>query len=130
MAYPPNASSCIGGSEAGGKDRVDGVALAVSEEVPAHSVIVLAMPDDRFDGSSAFELAFDSIGHASFLALGVDLELMLFRGIVAFVAGIREDAGKGCPGRALDAGKDRFQRMPVIGVFRQRFGVNDELAAF
>ncbi len=75
-----------------GEDGVDGVALRVGEEVPAHAVVFLAMADDGFDGGAAFELPFDGVGDAAFLALGVDLKFVVFRGVVALVAGIGEDA--------------------------------------
>jgi len=42
----------------------------VSEEVPAHAMIVLAMADDGLDGGAASELAFDGGSHAPFLAPG------------------------------------------------------------
>ncbi len=68
----------------------------------------------RLDGGAAFELVLDRFCDASFLALGVDLELMLFRGVVAFVSGVREDAGKSCAGDRFDAGKDRLERVPSL----------------
>jgi hypothetical protein len=48
---------------------------------------------------------------------------------MALIAGVGEDAGKGCAGHRFDSGKDGLERMPVIGIARQSLGVEDELAA-
>jgi hypothetical protein len=48
---------------------------------------------------------------AMLLALGINLELMLFRGIVALIFGVSEDSG---------------ERMPVIGIAGQLLGVEDQ----
>ena len=60
-------------ASAGGERSVDGVAFAVSDEVPAHAMILLAMADDGLSGGS----------HAQFF-FGPGL----FLGISAFVAAI------------------------------------------
>jgi hypothetical protein len=42
---------------AGSEHGVDGVTVAIGEEVPIHAVIVLAMANDRLDAGAAFKLA-------------------------------------------------------------------------
>jgi hypothetical protein len=108
---------------AGSEDSVDGIAFTVCEEVAAHVVILPAMADHRLDGGAGFELPPERVRDAAFLALGVDFEL------VPLVAGIGEDAGQGCAGYGFDAGKNGFERMPVIGIAGQSLGVEDELPA-
>ena len=88
---------------------------------------MLAMADHGFDGGAALKLPFDGVGHAAFLPLNVDLKLMFLRGVVALIAGVSKDAGKGCAGDRFDAGKDGLERVPVIGIARQSLGVEDEL---
>ncbi len=114
----------------GGEHGVDGVAVAVGEEVAVHAMIVFGVSDDRLDGGAAFELSSDGVGDAALLALRVNLELVLFRGVMAFVAGVGEDAGEDRARYCFDAGKDGLERMPVIGSARKSLGVEDELAAF
>ena len=46
------------------------------------------------DGGAAPRLAFDGIGHAAFLAGGVDPEAMRLRGLVPLVPGVGDDAGE------------------------------------
>ena len=46
----------------GGKHGVDGVSLAVGQEVPVHSVVFFAVADDRLDGGAAFELTCVPLG--------------------------------------------------------------------
>ena len=70
----------------GGEHGVDGVAVAVGEEVAVHAMIVFGVSDDRLDGGAAFEVSSDGVGDAALLALRVNLELVLFRGVMAFVA--------------------------------------------
>ena len=97
--------------------------------VPVRAVVFFAMSNDRLDAGAPFELSPDSGCDAALLALGVNLELVLLRGVVALVSGIGEDAGKGCAGHRFDAGKDGLERMPIIGVSWQSLGVEDELTA-
>ena len=44
------------------------------------------------DGGSSFELAFDLRREAALLAAGVDLELVIGRGVVAAISGIGDAA--------------------------------------
>jgi hypothetical protein len=62
---------------AGGGHGIDGVGLTGGRE-SSGPFGVLAVADDGLDGGAAFELASDGGGGAAFLALGVDLELVLF----------------------------------------------------
>ena len=78
----------------GGQHGVDGVAFTMGEEVAAHAMVLLGVADHGFDGGAALELAFDGFRDAPFLALGVDLELMLCARVVALIAGVRQDAGE------------------------------------
>jgi hypothetical protein len=50
------------------------------------------MTDDRLDGRPMLEVALDLGRQASFLASGVDVELVLGRSIVAAVSGIGNNA--------------------------------------
>ena len=95
----------------------------MGQEVPVHSVVFFGVADQRFDGCAAFELALDGVGQPAFLSLRVNLELVFLRGVMAPVSGVGEDAGEGRAGYRFDAGKDGFQRMPVIGVSRKRLGM-------
>ena len=91
-----------------GEDGVDSVAVAAGQEVPVHAVVFLAMADDRLDAGAAFELPPDGGGDAAFLALSVDLELVFFRGVMAFVSGVGEDARQGRAGDRFDCREERF----------------------
>ncbi len=98
LASPKKREPCQQAPEivsSGGEDGVDGVALAMGQEVPVHSVVFFGVADQRFDGGAAFELAFDSVGYAAFLSLRVNLELVFLRVVVTLVSGVGEDAGKG-----------------------------------
>jgi hypothetical protein len=97
----------------GGKHGVDGITRTVSQEVPAHAVVLLGMADHGFDGGAALELAPDGGGDTALLALGIDLELVLGERIVAPIAGVREGAGKGRPAYGFNAGEHGVERVPV-----------------
>jgi hypothetical protein len=87
------AEVITGGCEHG----VAGVAVAVGQEVTAHAVVFLAMADDGLDGASAFELASDGLGDATLLVLGVNLECVLLRSVMALVSGVGENAESAAP---------------------------------
>jgi hypothetical protein len=54
----------------------------VEEVVAVHAVLVLEVPDHRFDGGAAAHLAFDVRDEAALLPGGVDLELVIGRRVV------------------------------------------------
>jgi hypothetical protein len=58
----------------------------------AHAVLMLEVTDDGFDGGPSFELALDLRRDVALLAGGVDLELVIGRGVVAAIAGIGDAA--------------------------------------
>jgi hypothetical protein len=86
----------------GCQDGVGGVAVAVSEVVPVHSVLVLDMADDWLDGGASFHLAFDLRGDSALLASGEDMEPVGGRGVVALVAGVGQDALDAGAGQGFD----------------------------
>ena len=51
----------------GGENGVVEVAVAVGEIVAVHSVLVLGMADDGFDGGAASHLSLDLRGHPALL---------------------------------------------------------------
>ena len=71
---------------------IGGVAACVGEVIAAHTVMLLAMADDRLNGGTPFELALDRRREAALLAARVDLELVIGRGVVAGIAGIGDAA--------------------------------------
>jgi len=77
-------------------------------------MVFFAVADGGLDGGAALELALDCFCDAPFLALGVDLELVLRGRIVALVAGVREDTGQRGPGYGFDAGKHGVKRVPPL----------------
>jgi hypothetical protein len=85
------ASEVVAG---GGEDGVGGVAVGSGEVVSAHAVLRLRVADDRFDGGTAAQLAFDGLGDAASLAGDIDLELVVGRGVVAAIAAVGDDAGQ------------------------------------
>ena len=113
----------------GGEDGVDGVALAVSEVVAVHTVLVLDVADDRFDCRPAPQLSFDRRRYAALLACGEDRELVAQWRVVAAVSGICQDALDLGPEGALHIGDDGFERVSVIRIAGQRHGMQGELAA-
>lgn len=50
--------------------------------------------------------------------------------VVALISGIGENARQHGSGQRLDSRLHGFQRVAVIGIARQRFRVDDELAPF
>ena len=103
---------------------------AVMEVVAVHAVLVLEMPDYRFDGGAAAHLAFDLRGEAALLPGGVDLELVIGRRVVVAIAGIGVQALDVIADQLFDGRDDLCQRMPVIRIARQRLGMDGELTAF
>ena len=85
------ASEVVAG---GGEDGVGGVAVGSGEVVSAHAVLRFRVADDRFDGGTAAQLAFDGLGDAASLAGDIDPELVAGRGVVAAIAAVGDDASK------------------------------------
>lgn len=65
----------------GGKHSVVGIALGEGQEVAAHTVVVLEMADDGFDGGPASQRPFDGLGEAALLAGDMDLEHFAVRAL-------------------------------------------------
>ncbi len=102
----------------------------MGEIVAAHSVLILEMADDGFDGGAASHLSFDLRGHPSFLPGCIDFELVLGRRIVAAVSGIGVEPFDCIADELLDRWDHLSQRVTIIGIAGQRLHVGDELAAF
>jgi hypothetical protein len=81
----------------GGEDGVGGGAVGSGEVVSAHAVLGLGVANDRFDRGAAAEFVFDGLGNAASLAGDIDLELVAGRGVVAAIAAVGNDTGKGAP---------------------------------
>lgn len=92
----------------------------MGEVVAVHAVLILDMPDDRFDRRPEPQLTLDLWRHAVLLACCEDPELVAQGCVVALVSGIREDALDLGPDGALHIGDDGFERVAVIGIARQR----------
>ena len=60
-------------------------------------MLVFDKTDDGFDGGAAFHLALDGGCHATLLADGEDLELVIVNAIVPLVSAISDDAGEVYP---------------------------------
>src|SRR5262249_52714779 len=113
----------------GGEHGVDGVAAGVGKVIAAHAVVFLEMADDGFNGGTPFELAFDLRRDAALLAGRVDLELVIWWGVVAAIAGIGDAAIEDVADERLHLRNDRGERVPVIGIAGQCCGMGDELPA-
>jgi hypothetical protein len=103
--------------------------MAVGEIVAVHSVILLEMTDDGFDGGAAFHLSFDDGRHTALLPGCVDFELVIWRRVVASVSGIGVEPIDRPADKLLDRRDDASQGMAVIRIARQRLHMGDELAA-
>ena len=113
----------------GGDDDVGRVAGGIGEVVSAHAVIGLQMPDDRLDGGTASQFAFDLFGDAPSLARDEHPELVRFRRIVTAIAAISDDALDRGADLSLHLWDHNGQRVTVIGRARQRLHMRHELTA-
>ena len=95
------------------------------EVVAVHSVLVLEMPDHRFDGGAAAHLAFDLRGEAALLLGGVDLELVIGWRVVAAVAGVGVQALDLIADELFDRRDDVCERVSIIRIARQRLGMDN-----
>src|SRR5262249_28055550 len=89
----------------------------------------LEMADNGLMGGPSFELSVDLRREAALLAAGVDLELVIGRGVVAAIAGIGDAAIEDVADERLHLRNDRAERVPVIGIAGQCCGMGDELPA-
>ena len=102
---------------------------AMGEVIAAHAVVFFEVADDGLDGGPSFEFALDLRRDAALLAGGVDLELVIGRGVVAAIAGIGDAAIEDVADERLHLRNDRAERVPVIGIAGQCCGMGDELSA-
>src|SRR5947209_6710922 len=101
----------------------------MGEVIATHAVVLLEVADDGLDGRPTFELALDLRRDAALLTGGVNLELVVGRGVVAAIAGIGNAAIEHIADERFYLRNDRGERVPVIGVAGQRRDVSDELPA-
>jgi hypothetical protein len=64
----------------------------MGEIIAAHAVLLLEVTDDGLDGGPSFELALDLWRDVALVAGGVDLELVIGRGVVAAIATVGDAA--------------------------------------
>jgi hypothetical protein len=86
------------------------------EIVAVHPVLVLVMPDHRFDGGSPPHLAFDLRRDTALLFGGVDPELVIGRCIVAAITGVSVQPLGLVADELFDRRDDRRERVAVIGI--------------
>ena len=89
----------------------------------------LEMADDGLNGGTPFELALDLRRDAALLAGRVDLELVIGRGVMAAIAGIRDAAIEHVADERLHLWNDGGERVPVIRIAQQHCDVGDKLPA-
>src|SRR5664279_1847010 len=97
--------------------------------VATHAVLVLEVAYYGFDGGPAPEGALDGGGQTAFLARNVNFERLFLRRVVPAISGVGDDLRQACADARLDLGNDDCEGVAVIGIARQRFGVQHELAA-
>jgi hypothetical protein len=83
----------------------------MGEVIAAHAVVFLEVADDRLDGGASFELTLDLRREAPLLAGGVDLELVIGRGVVAAIAGIGDAAIEDVADERLHLWNDGAERV-------------------
>ena len=99
----------------------------MGEVIAAHAVMFFEVADDRLDSGAPFELALDLRRDAALLAGRVNLELVIGRGVMAAIAGIRDAAIEHVADERLHLWNDGGERVPVIRIARQRCDVGDKL---
>ena len=112
------------------EDGVCRIAPTEPEIVSAHAMLGLEMADHGFDRGPAAKLALDLGRHPTLLAGDEDLELVVWRCIVAAIPFVRDDAIDGIADQRLHPRDHGCQGVAVIGIARQRLRMSDELAAF
>ena len=86
----------------------------MGEIIAAHAMVVLEMANDRLASGASLEVAFDLLGDPALLACGIDLELVIRRGVVAAIAGIGDDAVEHIADERLDRRDDLGQSVAVV----------------
>jgi len=89
--------------------------------------VSLHVADDRFDGGAAAQLALDDAEDAALLA--GDEDAARIDGVVAAIALVDVGPLDGAAGERFGGIDDRSECVAVIGVARQRLGMEHELAA-
>src|SRR6266545_3068872 len=87
----------------------------MSEVIATHAMVFLKVADDGLDGGPPFELALDLRRDAALLAGGVNLELVVGRGVVAAIAGIGNELAAG---GMLHGGGDAHLDAELVGPVR------------
>jgi hypothetical protein len=111
----------------GSEDDVGGVALATLEVAGAEVPIVLHVANDGFDGRAAAQFALDDAEDAALLT--GDEDAVRIGRVVAAIALVDIGALDRAAGELLGGIDDDRERVAVIGVVRQRLGMEHELAA-
>ncbi len=111
----------------GGEDDVCSVAVTAFEMAPAEVTFALHVADDWLDCRTTPEFALDSAEDATLLA--GDEDATRIGGVVAAVALVDIGALDGTADELLGRIDDAAERMSVVGIARQRLGVEHELAA-
>ena len=111
----------------GGEHGVGGVAFAAFEIAAAEVTFGLQVADHRFDRGSASQLALDHTEDAALLAGDEDPARVWC--LVAAISLIDVDALDLAAGELLGVLDDGRERVAVVRVARERFGVQHELAA-
>ena len=110
-----------------GENGVGGIALAAFEIAAAEMTIDFHVADHGLDGGAATQLAFDEAGDAAPLA--GDEDAVRIGGGVAAIALVDIGALDCATCDLLGGVDDAAERMSVVGIARQRLGVEHELAA-
>ena len=111
----------------GSEDDVSGVALATLEVAAAEVPIILHVADDGFDSRAAAQFALDDAEDAALLT--GDEDAVRVGRVVAAIALVDIGALDRAAGELLGGIDDDSERVAVIGVVRQRLGMEHELAA-
>src|SRR5262245_25775340 len=110
----------------GGEDDVGGIALAALEMAAAEVTVGLHVSDHGLDGAAASQFALDDAEDAALLA-GDENAVWIAVTPISLVDIGTLDLVAGKPFGVID---HDAQRVAIIGVARQRFGVQHELAAW
>jgi hypothetical protein len=112
----------------GGENDVYGVSLAAFEMAAAEVSVALHVADDGLDCRAAPELARDGAEDTTLLTGDEDATRAFC--FVAAIALIDIGTLDGATGELLGRIDDTAERMSVIGIARQRLGVEHELAGW
>ncbi len=98
-----------------GAHGVDRIAGLPGKVIAVHSVVGFGVADDRLDGWSSPQRAFDLLGDAPLLTRDVNLEAMRRRRVVAAIAAIGDDVLEIDADKTFDLGNDGGERVAPIG---------------